>query len=97
MAVIIFIVIIIVVDTGEQGWPSVTYNQRKDEFFALYHFRSIKHFGNVHVIMGQRIQTKVTALAGSPRVVVTGRTNGGKRKAPITHPTVIYNHKTGEY
>ncbi|XP_048579152.1 uncharacterized protein LOC116604854 [Nematostella vectensis] len=82
---------------GEQGWPSAVFNPRHNEFFVLFHFRSMRHFFRKFVILGQRVMSAKTERAAAPTLVVKATSNNGQMKADAKEPKLLYNPQTGGY
>ncbi|XP_078373114.1 uncharacterized protein LOC144656754 isoform X1 [Oculina patagonica] len=87
-------------NAGNQGWPSVAYNQPADEFMIIFQFRSgeMKYFSNKYVIISQRVMSSQTARAASPSVLIKayGKLGPGQW-IDVTSPVLIFNPATGGY
>lgn len=86
--------------SGNQGWPSVAYNIKSDEYMIAFQFRSgvREYFNNKYIIISQRVMSSQTERAAGPSLLVKG-TGKGEPQAWIDamSPIIKYNSATGTH
>ena len=85
---------------GNQGWPSVAYNNMADEYMIAFQFRSgvRQYFNNKYIIISQRVLSSQTERASGPSVLVKANGQGGPRDwIDATNPIIQYNSATGRH
>ena len=84
--------------SGNQGWPSVAYNIKTDEYMIVFQFRSgvTQYFNNKYIIISQRVLSSQTERAAAPSLLVKGTGKGGpKAWVDTMDPIIKYNSATG--
>lgn len=85
---------------ANQGWPSVAYNDRADEFMIVFQFRSgvWQYFHDKYIIISQRVRSWQTERAAGPSLFVkaTGKV-GSSDWVDATNVLIKYNSVTGGY
>ncbi|XP_020600643.1 uncharacterized protein LOC110039834 [Orbicella faveolata] len=85
---------------GNQGWPSVAYNIKSDEYMIAFQFRSgvREYFNNKYIIISQRVMSSQTERAAGPSLLVKGTGKGGPQAwIDAMSPIIKYNSATGGY
>ena len=83
---------------GNQGWPSVAYNERIDEYMIAFQFRAgvLQYFSNKYIIVSQRVQSARTEKAAGPSLLVKANGKGGPTDwVDAMGPLIKYNPVTG--
>ena len=83
---------------GNQGWPSVAYNIRKDEYFIAFQFRSgiAQYFSNKFIIISQRVRSAQTERAAGPSLLLKANEKGKPTNwIDSMKPLIKYNPVTG--
>jgi len=86
--------------SGNQGWPSVVYNIKVDEYMIIFQFRSgvRQYFNNKYVILSQRVMSSQTERAAAPSLLVKGTGQGGPRDwVDAMSPIIKFNRATGTH
>ena len=98
--VFLLIMIIIVPNfLGNQGWPSVAYNEQIDEYMIAFQFRAgaLQYFSNKYIIISQRVQSARTERAAGPSLLVKANGQGGSTDwVDAMGPLIKYNPVTGK-
>ena len=83
---------------GNQGWPSVVYNIKADEYFIVFQFRSGTwwYFSNKYIIIQQRVLSWKTDRAASPSLLLKANSPRGDW-IDATNPIIKYNSVTGRH
>ena len=85
---------------GNQGWPSVAYNERADEYMIAFQFRAgvMQYFSNKYFIISQRVRSWQTERAAGPALLVKANGPAGPTDwAHATEPLIEYNSVTGTF
>ena len=83
---------------GNQGWPSVAYNEQFDEYMIAFQFRAgtLQYFLNKYIILSQRVQNARTERAAGRSVLVKANGQGGLTDwVDAMGPLIKYNSVTG--
>ena len=86
--------------SGNQGWPSVAYNIKNDEYMIAFQFRSgvREYFNNKYIIISQRVMSSQTERAAGPSLLVKGVGQGGPEVwVDAMNPIIKYNSATGTH
>ena len=86
--------------SGNQGWPSVVYNIKVDEYMIAFQFRSgvEQYFNNKYIIVGQRVMSSQTERVAAPFLLVKGNGEGGPRDwVDVMNPIIKFNRATGTH
>ena len=86
--------------SGNQGWPSVVYNIKVDEYMIAFQFRSgvEEYFNNKYVIISQRVMSSQTERAAEPSVLVKATGEGGPAAwVDVINPIFKFNRATGTH
>ena len=91
------VIIIVPNFLGNQGWPSVAYNEQIDEYMIAFQFRAgaSQYFSNKYIIISQRVQSARTERAAGPSLLVKANGQGG-RWVDAMGPLIKYNLVTGK-
>ena len=93
------VIIIVPIFLGNQGWPSVAYNERSDEYMIAFQFRAgtWRYFSNKYIIISQRVQSARTERAAGPSLLVKANGQGGPTDwVHAMGPLIKYNPVTGK-
>lgn len=85
---------------GNQGWPSVAYNEQIDEYMIAFQFRAGtgRYFSNKYIIISQRVQSARTERSAGPSLLVKANGQGGPTDwVDAMGPLIKYNPVTGGY
>ncbi|XP_022788297.1 uncharacterized protein LOC111328184 [Stylophora pistillata] len=85
---------------ANQGWPSVAYNDKADEYMIIFQFRAgvWQYFNHKYIIISQRVRSWQTERAAGPSLFVKGTGKGGPRDwVDAINPLIKYNSATGGY
>ena len=93
------LIIIVPIFLGNQGWPTVAYNERSDEYMIAFQFRAgaWRYFSNKYIIISQRVQSARTERAAGPSLLVKANGQGGPTDwVHAMGPLIKYNPVTGK-
>ena len=85
---------------GNQGWPTVAYNSKSDEYMIAFQFRSgvRTYFNNKYIIISQRVMSSQTERAAGPSLLVKAHGKAGPTQwVDAMNPIITYNSVTGRY
>ena len=86
--------------SANQGWPSVAYNDRADEFMIVFQFRSgvWQYFHDKYIIISQRVRSWQTERAAGPSLFVKATGKGGSSDwVDAMNVLIKYNSVTGRH
>ena len=93
------VIIIVPNFLGNQGWPSVAYNEQIDEYMIAFQFRAgtWRYFSNKYIIISQRVQSARTERSAGPSLLVKANGQGGPTDwVDAMGPLIKYNPVTGK-
>ena len=93
------VIIIVPNFLGNQGWPSVAYNEQFDEYMIAFQFRAgaWQYFSNKYIIISQRVQSARTDRAAGPSLLLKANGPGGPTDwVDAMGPLIKYNPVTGK-
>lgn len=82
---------------GNQGWPSVAYNDMIDKYMIFFQFRGgARQYNNKYIIISQRVMSSQTEKAVGPSLLMKAHgIEGSTQWVDTKTPVIKFNSVTG--